>query len=116
EHAIAVLLAGAHLAVAPEMALDLPRDAAADPHLSGAHRVAELPVDPVRVGAGVEVSRALEVVLGLGRVADLAADPRQAEDSDRLALVRVADQVELTALEQQLVGIDAAGAELVALH
>ena len=58
----------------------------------------------------------LEVVLGLGRVGDLAADPRQPEDADRLALVGVAEQVELAALEQQVVRIDAARADLVALH
>ena len=70
--------------------------------------VAELPVDPVRVGARIEVRRALEVVLGLGRVADLAADPRQPEDADRAALVRAPDDVELAALVEQLVGVDLA--------
>src|SRR6202042_1073429 len=99
-----------------EVALDLPRDPAPDPHLSGPHRVAELPVDPVGVHARIEPGGALEVVLGLGRVADLAADPGQAEDTDRVALVRVPDEVELAALEQQLVGVDPARAELAALH
>ena len=108
EHPVAVVLGRAHLAVAAEVALDLPGDPPADPHLRGAHRVAELPVDPVGVRARVEIGGALEVVLGLGGVADLALDPRQAEHPDRLALVRVADQVELAALEQQLVGIDPA--------
>ena len=58
----------------------------------------------------------MEVVLGLGRIGDLAADPRQAEHADRLALVGIAEQVELAALEQQVVGVDAARADLVALH
>ena len=90
------------------MALDLPRDPVADPHLGGADRVAELPVDAVRVRARVEVGGALEVVLGLGRVADLAADAREPEDADRVALVRAADDVELAALEEQLVRVDLA--------
>src|SRR5581483_4311800 len=49
EDHIAVVLAGAHLAVAAEVALDLPGDAAPDPNLSRAHGIAELPVDPVGV-------------------------------------------------------------------
>ena len=113
---VAVFLGGTHLPVGAEVTLDLPRDSAADPHLGGAHRVAELPVDPVGVHARVEVGGALEVVLGLGRVADLAANPRQPEHADRLAFVGVADEVELVALEQQLVGVDLARAELAALH
>ena len=106
----------AHLPVAAEVALDLPGDPLADPDLGGPDRLAELPVDPVGVRARVEVRRALEVVLGLGRVADLAADPRQPEHADRAALVRAPDDVELSALVQQLVGVDAARADLVALH
>ncbi len=78
--------------------------------------VAELPVGAVGVRARVEVGRALEVVLGLRRVGDLAADPRQAEDAQRVALVRVAEQVELAAVEQQVVRVDLARADLVALH
>ena len=113
---IVVLAGGADLAVAAEVALDLPGDAAADPHLGDPDRLSELPVDPVGVGPRVEVVGALEVVLGLGGVADLAADPREAEDPDRAALVRAADDVELAPLVQQLVGVDAAGADLVALH
>ena len=105
-----------HLAVAAEVALDLPGDPPSDPDLGGADRVAELPVDPVGVGARVEVGRALEVVLGLGRVADLAADPREPEHADRVALVRAPDDVELAALVEQLVGIDPPGAQVVALH
>ena len=70
----------------------------------------------VGVGARVEVGGAAEVVLGLGRVGDLAADPREAEDAQRLALVGVAEQVELAAAEEQVVGVDLARAELAALH
>ena len=81
-----------------------------------ADRLAELPVGAVGVLARVEVGRALEVVLGLGRVGDLAADPREAEDAERVALVRVAEEVELAALEEQVVGVDLARADLVALH
>src|ERR1700752_2446307 len=98
------------------MPLYLPGDAAGDPHLRDPHRLAELPVDAVGVRPGVEVRRALEVMLGLGGVADLSADPRQAEHADGTALVRAADDVELTPLVQELVRIDPAGADLVALH
>ena len=73
--------------VATEMPLDLPRDPAADPDLRGADRIAELPVDPIGVRARVEIGGTLEVVLGLGRVAHLAADPGEAEDADRLAFM-----------------------------
>jgi hypothetical protein len=58
----------------------------------------------------------MEVVLGLSRVGDLAAYAREAEHTDRLALVRVPEQVELAALEEQVIGVDAARAHLVALH
>jgi hypothetical protein len=68
------------------------------------------------VRARVEVGRALEVVLGLGRVGDLPAHARQAEHAQGAALVRVAQDVELAALEQQVVGVHLARAELVALH
>ena len=78
--------------------------------------LAELPVGAVGVRARVEVGRTAEVVLGLGRVGDLAADAREAEHADRLALVGVAEQVELATLEEQVVGIDAPRAHLVALH
>ena len=108
------VLGGAHLAVGAEVALDVPGDAVGHPDLGGAHRVAELPRHAVGVLARVEVVGALEVVLGLGRVGDLAADAREAEDADRLALVRVADEVELAALEQQLVGVDPAHRGLAA--
>src|SRR5699024_7719397 len=83
------------LAVAAEVALDLPGDAPRDADLGGADRVAELPLDAVRVGARIELVRSLEVVLGLGGVGDLAADAGEAEDADVLALVRAADEVEL---------------------
>src|SRR5581483_5506106 len=115
EHPAAVLAVG-HLAVAAEVSLDLPGDSLGDPNLRGAGGLSELPVDPLGVGARVEVARALEVVLGLGRVSDLAADPGQAEDADRVALVGAADDVELAPLVEQLVGIDLAAADVVALH
>ena len=102
--------------VAAEVAFDLPGDPLGDEYLGHAPLLAELPVGAVGVGARVEVRRPAEVVLGLGRVGDLAADARQAEHADRLALVGVAEQVELAALEQQVVGVDAARAHLVALH
>jgi len=47
-------------------------------------------------------------VLGLRRVGDLPPDPRQAENADIVALVGVADEIELAALVEQLVGIDLA--------
>ena len=102
--------------VGAEVALDVPGDAVGHPDLGRRRRVAELPRDAVGVGARVEVVRALEVVLGLGRVGDLAADARQAEDADVAALVRPADEVELAALEQQLVGVDDARRRLARLH
>ena len=98
------------------MTLDLPRDALGDEYFGGAGLVAELPVGALRVGARVEVGRAAEVVLGLRGVGHFAADAREAKDANRLALVGVAEQVELAALEEQVVGVDAAGAHLVALH
>ena len=78
--------------------------------------VAVLPLGAVGVAARVEVVGALEVVLGLRRVGDLAVDPRQAEDAQRAALVGAAEEVELAALEEQVVGVDLAMAERVALH
>ena len=84
--------------------------------LGGARRVAELPRRAAGELARIEVGRALEVVLGLGRVRDLAADPREPEDAHGVALVRVADEVELPALEQQVVRVDLAQPGLVALH
>jgi hypothetical protein len=44
-------------------------------------------------------------VLGLGCIGDLAADPREAEDPDAIPLVGVADQIELTAPVDQVVGV-----------
>jgi hypothetical protein len=49
-------------------------------------------------------------------VGDLPADARQAENPHGVALVGVADEVELTALEQELVRVDLALALRVALH
>src|ERR1044072_317501 len=59
---------------------------------------------------------ALEVVLGLRRVRDLALDARQPEDPQRVALVRVAEEVELAALEEQVVRVAVARARRVAGH
>ena len=88
------------------VALDQPVHAPREPDAGRALGLAELPVRPRRVPAMVEVLRPREVVLGLRRVRDLAADPRQAEDARVLALVRVADQIELPALVEQLVRVD----------
>ena len=104
------------LAVAAEVALDQPGDAVADPDLRLARGLAVLPLGAVGVGARVEAGGPLEVVLGLRRVGDLAAHPREAEDAQRAALVAVAQQVELPALVEQVVGVDLAGPHLVALH
>jgi hypothetical protein len=109
-------LGGSDLAIATEVALDLPGDPLRHPHLGAPDGVAELPVDAVCVAARIEVVGALEVMLGLGRVADLAPDAAEAEDPDRRALVRAPDDVELTALIEQLVGVDSAGGDDVALH
>ena len=111
------VVVGSDLAEAAEVALDLPGDALGDAQLGGPLRLAELPRGAAGVLARVEIARrALEVVLGLRRVGDLAADARQAEDAQRAALVRVAQEVELAALEEQVVRVDLAGARLVALH
>ena len=104
------------VAVGAELALDVPGDRLGHPDLAGADRVAELPRDAARVAARVEVGRALEVVLGLGRVGDLAADAREPEHAHGVALVRVADEVELAALEQQVVRVDLAQRGLAGLH
>jgi hypothetical protein len=111
-----VVIQRADLAVAAEVALDLPGDAAADPHLGGPDRLPELPVDPVGVGARIEVVGTLEVVLGLGGVPDLAPDAREAEDADGMTLMGAADDIELATLVQELVGVHASRADLVALH
>src|SRR6202012_56 len=103
-------------AVVGEVALDLPGDAVAEPDLGGADAVTELPLDAIPVGARVEVVGPLEVVLGLRRVPDLAEDAGEAEDADRVTLVRAADHVELAALVQQLIGVDLARLALVAFH
>ena len=76
----------------------------------------QLPVGAAAVVAAVEVLGRREVVLGLGRVADLALDPGEAEDAHRLALVRVADQIELAAAEDQVEGVDLALRGVAALH
>jgi hypothetical protein len=106
----------AHLAEAAVVALDLPGDALGHPDLGGVERVAELPAGAVGVPARVEALGPLEVVLGLRRVGDLAADPVEAEDPDRVALVRAADEVELAVLEEQVVRVDLARVERVALQ
>ena len=114
EHDRPVGLARRDLAVMAEVALDVPGHAAVDLDLGGAKRVAELPVRAGGIRARIEVAGALEVVLGLGRVGDLAADAREPEHAQRVALVRLADEVELAALEQQRVGVDLALGDLVA--
>ena len=55
-------------------------------------------------------------MLGLRRVGHLAADAREPEDAHGAALVREADEVELAALEQQLVRVDDARGGLAGLH
>ena len=55
-------------------------------------------------------------MLGLRRVGDLAADSREPEDANRVALVRVADQIELPVAEDEVVGVHLAVGDLVALH
>ena len=106
----------AYLAVAPEVTFDLPGDPLGDLNFGDGALLAELPISAVGVSARIEVGWATEVVLGLGRVGDLAADPRESEDAYVLPLVRVAEQVELAALEEQVVGVHAACPDLVALH
>ena len=78
--------------------------------------VAELPAGAARVDARVEVGRALEVVLGLRRVGDLAADAVEAEDAHVVALVAAADEVELAVAEEQVVRVHLARVERVALQ
>ena len=111
-----LLLGSADLSVAAEVALDLPRDPLAEQDLRGPPLLPQLPLRAVGVRARVEVGGAPEVVLRLRRVGHFAADAREAEDTDRLALVGAAQQIELPALEQQVVGVHAPGAHLVALH
>ena len=114
--AVAFLAGAHHLAVATEVALDLPGDPLAQEHLGDPLLLAELPLGAIRVLARVEIGRAPEVVLGLGRVGDLAADAREPEDPDLLALMGVTEQIELAALEEQVVGVHPARAHLVAGH
>src|SRR5215218_2336375 len=115
EHVPAVVGLG-QLAVAAEVALHVPGDAVRHPDLGRRARLAELPRDPVGVAPRVEVVGALEVVLRLRGVRDLAADAREPEHADVAPLVRVADEVELPALEQQLVRVDLAQRGLAGLH
>ena len=77
-------------------------------------RLAELPVGAGCVLARVEVLGAVEVVLGLGGIADLGPDARDTEHAHVVALVGVADQVELPALVEQVVGVDLARLRRVA--
>ena len=106
----------AQLAVGAEVPLDQPGDAVADEDLGRASQLPQLPVGALAVVAAVEVLGRGEVVLGLGRVADLALDAGEAEDAHRVALVRVADQIELAAAEDEVEGVDLALRGLVALH
>ena len=78
--------------------------------------LAHLPVGAGAVVAAVEVAGRVEVVLGLARVGDLAPDPREPEDAHGVAFVGVADQIELAGAEDEVVGIDLAIRDLVALH
>ena len=105
----------AQLAVAAVVALDQPGDALAQEDLGGPLDLAQLPLRAPRVVAAVEVLGRGEVVLGLGRVGDLALDPREAEDADRIALVAVADQIELPAAVDQVEGVHLALLGRVAL-
>jgi len=57
----------------------------------------QLPVGALAVVAAIEVLGRREVVLGLGGISNLALDPREAKDAHGLALVGVADQIELAA-------------------
>ena len=116
EHDLLAALLAADLAEAAEMALDQPGDPLGDPDLGGALRLAELPVGARGVRARIEVRGPAEVVLGLRRVGDLAPDAAQPEDAQRAALVAVAQEVELAALVEQVVRVDLARADRVALH
>ncbi len=102
--------------VGAEVALDQPGDPLADEDRGGPLDLAHLPVGAGGVVAAVEVLRRGEVVLGLRGVGDLAPDAREPEDADRLALVRVADQIELPVAEDEVVGVDLAIGDVVALH
>ena len=106
----------AELAVVAEVALDQPGDPLADEDRGGPLDLAHLPVGALRVVAAVEVLGGGEIVFGLGRVGDLGADPREPEDPHLLALVREADQIELAVAKDEVVGIDLAVGDLVALQ
>src|ERR1044072_9375743 len=110
------LLRGTQLTVAAVVALDQPGDPLAAEDLRRALGLPQLPVGAAAVVAAIEILRRREVVLGLGGIPDLALDPREAEDTNRVALVRVADQVELAAAEDEVVGVDLALLGLAALH
>ena len=104
-----------HLAVAAEVPLHEPGDPLGYPDAGARLRRAELPVGAVGVRPRVEVVGRREVVLRLARVGDLVADAREPEDADVVALVRVADEVELAPLVEQVVGIHLALRLVVAL-
>ena len=110
------LLGGADLAVGAEVALHQPGDSLAQEDLRRPLDLAHLPLGAARVVAAVEVLGRREVVLRLGRVGDLAADPGEAKDAHRVALVRVADQIELASAVDEVVRVHLAGGLLVALH
>src|SRR5207248_4699816 len=101
-HALAVWrrLARARL---PKVAHHVPIHLAGDPHARRAHAVPQLPGAAGGVDARVEVLGRREVVLGFGRVADLASDARESEHPHGVPLVRIADEVVLAVLEQQVV-------------
>jgi hypothetical protein len=75
------------LAVGAEVALDQPGDAVLEEDLGRPLDLAELPLGLARVVAALEALGRAEVVLGLGRVGDLAPDPREAEDPDCIPFV-----------------------------
>ena len=112
----AAVLGRLERAVGAVLALHVPRDVLGDLDLRRADRVAELPRDAAGELARIEVGGTLEVVLGLGRVGDLAADARELEHAHRFALARVSDEVELPSFEQEVIGIDLALSRLPTLH
>ena len=106
----------AEVPVGAVVALHQPGDPLADedarPPLDRPH----LPFGARGVIAAVEVLGSRKVVLGLGRVGDLALDPREAKDAHVVALVRVPDQVELAVAKDEVVGVHLAVGDLVSLQ
>jgi hypothetical protein len=86
-------------------ALDEPGGGGGDPDRGDLVRLAELPRRAIAPLGRVELGRDAEVALAARGEADVAADAREPERTDRVAIVIAADEVPLAVSQEQAVGI-----------